>query len=382
MTAAAPPGQHPAIRAIAERRSWRIYMDAPLDDLTAAELARAAELAPSVDGRRAARVEIVADPDRARHLTRAITRGVLGKTNVWLFSSPPPAYAVVVADARRGARHGDRHLYNVDAAMAGEMVCLAAAERHLGSCWMAAISMKHAARFLDLDDDGRVPAVIALGEPGERRRGALLASGWHRFTYRNKRRRTMAEIVHLDRFGSGRTLPEGDLARMGPDGRDLLALLDQLRPAREFGGAAPSPDQLARVFEAARIAPSADNAQTWRFVLWRDRDDVRRVLRDAGVAWGATLPGALVAVAAAPFVIKRVHGEQPFALIDHPIALTHAMIAAEVMGLRWGAWFAFDHASVRDRAGFPARHEVTALLGLDADGSRVDGAPPPWVQLW
>lgn len=377
---------HPVAQAILERRSWRIYMDTPLEDSALEVLQRAADLAPTVRGRRAGHVEFVAEPQRARVLTRAITRGFLGKTNFWLASAPPQAYAVVVGDTDRSLKYEDRYLYNVDVAVAGELVCLAAAARKLGSCWMAAIHMDNVASFLGLGESGRVPAAIAIGEPGIRRKGALLASGWQRFTSRNKRRRTMAEIVHAGSYGSGHTLPGADLAACPVDGRDLLDVIGDLTPSSTFTGQPPSEDQLSLVMEAVRIAPSADNAQTWRFVLLRGDDEVSPVLDAAGEEatgelCGATMPGALLAVGAAPFIIRKVHSEQPFALIDHPIALTHAILMAEVLGLHWNAWFAFDHEAVQRACGFPSNHPVTALLALDTGGERATAPYPEWVQL-
>jgi len=380
-----PSAENPVIRAILDRRSWRIFEETALtgEDLDA--LQRAAAAAPSVGGNAACRVEIVAGEEAVPAMIRATMEGLVGKTNAWMRSAPPTAVAALIGDAQRQVQHGDRHLYNVDVAVAGEVLSLAAAERGLASTWMSAISAKGIARHLGLADHERVPAVMALGHAGIRRKGALIAAAWDRvsrFSISN-RRKSMAEICMLDRFGSGRTLELPDLAKVPDDGRTLQQTVEGLSPAGRFAGEAPDERDLARVLEAMRRAPSAENAQTWRFVVLRGREAVAPALAAAGLDLPADdLPGALIVSCAAPFWIKKVHHEQPFALIDHPIALTHGVLAAEVLGLAWSAIFAFDHEAVRAAVGAPADHPVTAMLALDVGGDHAEAPFPAWVQLW
>ncbi len=375
--------ESPLARAILERRSWRIYADEPIaeDDLEA--LRRLAAAAPSVRGGGAARVQWVVGEDPVAGLTRAIQGGLVGKINAWLRSAPPTAYAVLVGDRVRGVLHGDRRLYNVDVAVAGELVALGAAARGLAGCWMSGIHFDGVQRHLALGEHERTPAVIALGRPGIRRKGALVAAAWDkiaRTSIRGDRRRSTAEVCHLDRFGSGAALPTPDLAQLPDDGRSLEALVAGLSPAGRFAGEAPSERDLAWIVEGMRRAPSADNFQTWRFVVIRERAAAARVLAAAGLE-GEDPPGALVAFVAAPALVSKLNREQPFALIDHPIALTHGALLAEALGLAWSAAFAFDHEAVRDAVGAPRDHEVTALLLLDVGGDHAAPPFPPWCQL-
>ena len=375
---------HDVARAILERRSWRIFMEDPLEPAAIAALQRASELAPSIRGGRAARVELVTDPDAVKAMTRAVGGGLLAKVNLWMRSAPPPAWAVLIGDAERGVRDGPHHLYNADVAMAGELVALAAARSGLGSCWMSAIDMKGIARHLELPDGARVPAVLALGEAGLRRKGALFAAGWNRFT-RVKisgRRKPLQRLCFLDRYDSGESLPAADLAGLSGDGRRLLDVAAAAAPCGGFGGQVPSDEQLALVVEAMRLAPSADNAQTWRFVVVRGRDQTAALLSAAGHPdLARAAPAAVIALSAAPFLVSRVHKEQPFALIDHPIALLHAMLVAEVQGLAWNVAMVFDRAAVRQHLGIPANHPPTALLMLDNQGERASVPWPEWVQV-
>lgn len=374
---------HALARAILERRSWRIFMEEPVDAEDVEAIGRVVAQAPSINGLGAARIDLVADPEVVPGLTRAVGAGFIGKVNLWIRSAPPPAYAVLVGDAEKGVRYGPHHLYNVDAAVAGELAALAVADRSLGGCWMAAIHMEEVAKYLGLTENERVPAVIGFGAPGLRRKGAVFAAAWDRLTRKgvaSDRRKDTGTICHMDRFGSGETLPTADLADLPDDGRSLEQVAADAAPSSSFSGEAPTEEQLALVMEAMRRSPSADNAQTWRFVVVRGVDRTAEVLEAAGLEV-ETPPGVLLATFAAPFIVKKVRKEQPFALIDHPIALTHGYLTAEVLGLAWNAVFAFDGAPVRDMLGVPENHPPTALFFLDANGEKATDPCPDWVQL-
>jgi nitroreductase len=118
----------------------------------------------------------------------------------------------------------------------------------------------------------------------------------------------------------------------------LGRLVDQMPPpqsACEFSERPLDDDVLAALLGAARVAPSADNLQTWRFVVVRDRERRRQL--------GDLLEGAMAEMAArAPVVIvacgvrgmiSQARREQPFVLIDVPIALTHLLLEATELDL-------------------------------------------------
>lgn len=375
---------HPVARAIATRRSWRVFTGAALRAEEARALEGAAALAPSLEGRGAARLHLATDPSEVASLTRAATSGLVGKGNLWLRSAPPGAYAALVADPGRGLERDGRPLWNADVGVLGELLALAATDLGLGSCWMAAIDATAVGRALGLGPSQRVPAVLAVGEPGMRRGGSLLAAGVDRLLRRavSGRRKPMAELLSWGRFGAAGSLPPAELDRVAPDGRGLLEILEALSPAARFGGLAPEARDLALVLEAMRLAPSADNGQTWRFVVVEGRAEVARVLEAARLDPGeGSRPGAAVVLLAAPFVVSRVRREEPFALIDHPIALSHAALVAELLGLAWSVALDLDVARLGAAVAAPKGHEATALLCLDREGERAGAEPPRHCQL-
>lgn len=63
---------------------------------------------------------------------------------------------------------------------------------------------------------------------------------------------------------------------------NLLALIHSRRSIRKFAEKAVSRDDLARVFEAARWAPSNHNRQPWRFLVLEDRERIQALARSIG----------------------------------------------------------------------------------------------------
>ncbi|MFA6034494.1 MAG: nitroreductase family protein, partial [Myxococcota bacterium] len=84
-------------------------------------------------------------------------------------------------------------------------------------------------------------------------------------------------------------------------------------------------DEIDALFNAARVAPSADNMQIWRFVMATDqtlRTKLAGALPEPRRQLFSSAP-MLVAALADPWFMKGSRREQPFFLIDVPIAITH-----------------------------------------------------------
>jgi nitroreductase len=131
--------------------------------------------------------------------------------------------------------------------------------------------------------------------------------------------------------------------------------------AREVGG-----DEETALLAAARVAPSADNAQTWRFVTARSPATRARI--------GEALHGTVgAAVARAPLVIvtcgvrwiqTRARREQPFVMLDVPIAVTQILLQATELGLGCCWTLECDEDQLRRLLDIPNDVRVIAVLGL------------------
>ncbi len=128
-------------------------------------------------------------------------------------------------------------------------------------------------------------------------------------------------------------------------------------------------DKLARILEAARLAPTAANRQAFRIIVvpTKGREaDLRRVY---GRDWFTQAP-LVLAVCAVPGEswVRRADGWNA-AEVDATIAMTHIVLAAaeEGLGTCWIA--AFDPGAAREVLGLPADVVPSAFtpLGYAAD---------------
>ncbi len=101
-----------------------------------------------------------------------------------------------------------------------------------------------------------------------------------------------------------------------------------------------SDGQLTAILEAARLAPSASNAQPWRFVVVRDPAVKARLVEEAfsGIYQGsrrivAPVYLALCGVHGVMDVASRAAGHSSYTLTDCGIAGEHAVLAAAELGL-------------------------------------------------
>jgi nitroreductase len=364
------------MRLLMARRSVRSYGPRDVDDSHIDRIEAAASSMPSVHGLGSGRAFLVRDRRRASDLTDALISGWAGKVNLWLARGHrPPAYVVCAGDPASSPVRDGRHLYNVDAAVAGEAAVLEAASLGVDSVWMAGIGERRVVEFLGLEG-GRVNAVIALGHA---RRGGV----WDAVTQGlvSGRRRPLASMAFEERFGAPLPVEPPDHTRRGPmaahhGGAAVGASVRLPAPSHAFGGT-PSASQMRLVLDAARWAPSADNLQPWRWILVRGR--AREVLDAAGVPDAASCGEfLLLAACAAPVLIERRTREQPFALIDVPIAIVHAIAMAAAMGHGWNMLAEFDYPGAARALSLPPGHEAIALVML---GRPVEAPRPAWQQM-
>jgi nitroreductase len=114
-------------------------------------------------------------------------------------------------------------------------------------------------------------------------------------------------------------------------------------------------DVILSCIEAARLAPSAENVQPWRFIVIDDpqeRDALSKAVFSgiyAHTQWAAKAP-VLIAVCAELDMlanrISKVIQNMPYYLIDIGIAGEHFVLQAESLGLGtcWIGWFDFKKA--------------------------------------
>lgn len=126
---------------------------------------------------------------------------------------------------------------------------------------------------------------------------------------------------------------------------------------------------LEDILTAARLAPSANNSQTWRFVTIRDKNTkcslsqhvpqtIAKAVCDCNVA---------IVLCGVPVLIKRIRREQPFVFIDVPIALTHILLRTAELQLPhcWTSSIVPEaERSIQRLLHVPDNVRIVAVIGL------------------
>ncbi len=135
------------------------------------------------------------------------------------------------------------------------------------------------------------------------------------------------------------------------------------RSIRAYQNRRIEPDKLRRVLEAGRLAPSARNAQIWRFVVVQDREKLQSLVPVCRNQAFVGQAAALIAGCATTHDHVMTCG-QPAYPIDLAIALDHISLAAveEGLGTCWiGAFF---EQPMREALGIPADVRVVCAMTM------------------
>ena len=145
---------------------------------------------------------------------------------------------------------------------------------------------------------------------------------------------------------------------------DTLTAIKQRRSIRKYKNQPIEPEKLDAVLEAARLAPSARNAQLWKFVVVQD-ESVRNQLAEAtNYKFIAEAPVVIAGVSLDPERVMRC--EVPAYAVDLAIAMTNITLAAQALGLGTCWIGGFDQQIAREVLGIPEKYKI----GADASGTR------------
>lgn len=140
-----------------------------------------------------------------------------------------------------------------------------------------------------------------------------------------------------------------------------IPVIDQRKSIRSFEETPLDPDALTRVLEAARLAPSAKNRQSWRFIVAQD-PQLRRRIQEA--AYGQDHVGQAPAIIAA--CTTNIDYRMPNGQLSYPIDLSFAvasmMFQAQAEGLGTCVITTFSEAELKEIFTVPYSMRVVMLL--------------------
>ena len=158
---------------------------------------------------------------------------------------------------------------------------------------------------------------------------------------------------------------------------DVFEAIAARKSVRAFLDRPVGDEILEKILDAARRAPSARNAQEWRFVVVRDRAVRERIASEA--ARQPFIGTAAILLAGCAVTDGRImRCGQPAYPIDVAIAMDHLSLAAAALGLGTCWIGSFDEELVRQILGIDAGVRVVQLMPL---GWPVDPSPVPKSRL-
>lgn len=155
---------------------------------------------------------------------------------------------------------------------------------------------------------------------------------------------------------------------------DVLEAVKARRSVRKYRSM-PIPEQkIQLIFNAARLAPSAENLQPWKFILVTD-EELKRGLVSAcnNQKWIAEAPAVVVALGLVDEAVATIGGYMNSYPVDVAVALDHLTLAATNEGLGTCWVFSFNEEKVKGVLGIPPDVRVVALTPLGYP----DEQPPP-----
>ena len=143
---------------------------------------------------------------------------------------------------------------------------------------------------------------------------------------------------------------------------DVMQAIKERRSIRKYQDRPVEEKVLTEILEAARLAPSANNRQDWRFVAVKDREQIDKLVSATGQSFIGTAPIVIAGVALNPERVMRC--EVPAYAVDVAIAMTNITLAATANGLGTCWIGSFDQAEVKRILKIPEEYKVVQLMPL------------------
>ena len=146
---------------------------------------------------------------------------------------------------------------------------------------------------------------------------------------------------------------------------DVLEVIKSRRSVRKYRPD-PIPEELLKeVLSAARMAPSANNAQPWKFIVVRDEELKRKLVQAcAGQKFIAEAPMVIIACGLPDDAYATAGGYMNTFVMDVTIAMDHLILAAASLGLGTCWIGAFKEEKVKEVMRIPMDVRVVALTPL------------------
>ena len=141
---------------------------------------------------------------------------------------------------------------------------------------------------------------------------------------------------------------------------DILEVIKARRSIRKYKAGPVSEEEINKILEAGRWAPSADNSQPWGFIVLRSQE-VREKLADI-LTWGSFLSGAPLGI-----VVSVDPGVSSHHVEDGAAATQNMLLEAHSLGLGacWLAIYGEEYeASAKKLLNVPEKERLVCAIAI------------------
>ena len=157
------------------------------------------------------------------------------------------------------------------------------------------------------------------------------------------------------------------------DGKELLDLITSRQSDRKYSDKQVEREKLTRIIEAGRMAPSACNAQPWKFIVVTEPKLIARVAEAASAkligmnSFVGQAQAIIVVVREKPNLSSKVGAtikNKDYSLIDIGIATENICLQAKAEGIGSCIIGWFDESEIRKLLAIPRSKRVELLITL------------------
>lgn len=143
---------------------------------------------------------------------------------------------------------------------------------------------------------------------------------------------------------------------------DFEKVIRTRRSIRNYSSKEVSEETMEKILDAARIAPSGNNSQPWKFIVVRDREKKEKVAQACyNQTFVAAAPVVIVACGV-PYPNKYEPRKDLSYLIDVAIAVDHLILASRNEGLGTCCVGAFHPEPIKEILGIPQKADVVMVV--------------------
>lgn len=148
---------------------------------------------------------------------------------------------------------------------------------------------------------------------------------------------------------------------------DILDVITSRRTIKHFLPKFVSWENITRIIDAGRHAPSSGNIQNWKFVLVYEPSKKQQIAEAAYEQYDIALAAVLIVVCGEPEKAERYYGQRGenfYTIQNCAAAAQNMLLEAHSLGLG-GAWIgAFDEELVKTACGIPEEARPQAIIAI------------------